>query len=910
MPAYPLPVLLAACMLGLSLLAVLAFYTFVRTELLKASQDALTEIARQGAGAIKENLSGRLEALSSLAATDIVSDPSVSLPDKIRYMGDMAGEEGYRQLMLSDRTGISYDNLLQVTDQSGNPSFIDAMLRKRSISDPFAYGGPGDRVFSLSVPIQDGHVVIGVLTAYEDAAVLTRSITSIGSGSGSAAFLLDDDGRCIATANASVLPIGWTPGASSGTKNAETLDGYARQMREGRSGSGRYDTPDGPRHIGYAAVGNTGWSLGVTVPERKVLARFNRLTNWLVIASLFVSLLLPVLVWQFSRLSGHLRSQRHLATQAIRSASLFLVRLDRQMIIRSANDGFSQSFGLDPSALTGRSFADMSGVTAEQLAALLLPGRPVTLRISDDATGAILHAVWHVLDQREAGISGTTLLGVDITDRVRFSEQLEEQQEALEETLATLEEKESLLSEQNRSLRQSEETIRNMALHDELTGLPNRLHVYQAFPAWLAEQSAAALYYLDTDRFKMVNDTYGHNFGDRLIQAIAQRLSDQLGTAVPIARVGGDEFIVLARRTPEPSQAEPATCPSGADILACFDHPVHVGDIGLDLRCSIGCALYPEHGGTIGELLKHADLAMYQAKETGKGSLIVYTEEIGRRMDTKMDMDLRMRKGLPAGEFVLWQQPQYRILLPEGTSGTSASASIHSAPASFPLVGFETLLRWFPADGPSIPPSAFIPLAEENGQILEIGFWVMEQTFKKAAQQRKDTMPSLHFSCNVSGVQLRQPDFTSRTLALLAAHRPATGAVAIEITESCLIDDFEESARKLAILRAHGIAVHLDDFGTGFSSLNYLKHLPVDLVKLDRSFIENIHRSPMDRGVVRNIIRLSHDLGLQVVAEGVEEQEQLQVLQLAGCDLVQGYLTGRPMDDEGMQSLLAHGREP
>jgi len=884
-----------ALVLVFALSAVLFFYAFFKSELLDSAVRSLAEIARQGAGAVKENLDSRFEALAALAATAVVTDSQVSLPDKIGFLGDTAGKKGYRLLLLSDRTGKTYDSLRQVTNQSANPQIQDALLMKPSLSDPFAYGGPMQNVFAMSVPIRGDSTAIGVLTAYMDAEVLHRIIATIGNGSGSVSFLLDSSGNCIATANESIVRIGQLTNAGS-SSNTKRLSDYARFMVEGRSGSGAYRDGNITRYIGYAAIGNTGWSLGVTVPEQEILGRFNRLSIWLMIISLFVSLLMPVLAWQFTRQARFLRKQRRLASQTIRSASLFLIELNRSMIFQSANDGFSARIGKTPLALAGTSFAVMTDMAPDRLFSLLSDGKPHTLRLRTNEDAEVLHVVWHMLDEEDSNWQKVTLLGVDITERMHFTEQLQEQQAMLEETLASLEAKDEQLTEQNASLLLSRNTIRHMAFHDELTGLPNRSFVYAEYAKILSETQEAFLYYLDSDRFKMVNDTYGHDFGDRLIRAIADRLRTCLGDTVPIARMGGDEFIVLVPNPPASEQRDPGTA-YGERILCCFQEPITVDRIKLELRCSIGCALFPAHGRTIGELLKHADLAMYRAKESGRGMLVVYSDEIGQRMDAKMDMENRMRRGLSEGEFVLWQQPQYRIR--EKASAQAGTSADRAA-----LVGFETLLRWFPADGPPIPPSEFIPLAEENGKILDIGHWVMEKTFEKAAGLLRAGIRDLHMSCNVSGIQLRQPDFTRKTLALFEQYGLPPGIAAIEITESCLIEDFGEMSQKLATLRTHGIAIHLDDFGTGFSSLNYLKQLPVDLLKLDRSFIAQIHRNPMDRGVVENIIRLSHDLGLEVVAEGVEEQAQLSVLQEAGCDLVQGYLTGYPMDDAGLAALL------
>ena len=414
-----------------------------------------------------------------------------------------------------------------------------------------------------------------------------------------------------------------------------------------------------------------------------------------------------------------------------------------------------------------------------------------------------------------------------------------------------------------------EEEIRYLAFHDSLTSLPNRLllaeRVTQALANAAARTHRAAIMFLDLDRFQDINDTLGHDAGDQLLISVAQRLNAVLEPHYTLARQGGDEFIVLL---PEVAN-EHAALAVGHLLLGALSQPFH--EIGHEfmIGASIGLSLFPDHGQAGSELLRHADTAMYEAKAAGGNTIRTYTSPMNQRIQSRVSIEQRLRHALERGELEIYYQPQIEI-----TSGR--------------LIGAEALLRW-QVDGAFIPPMEFIPVAEASGLIIPIGEWIIETVIAQAAAWRREFGQAPRLAINLSPRQLARC-----VLDNLNRWQLPTEAIELEITESILLNPEGDSIDELRSLHVQGLHLSLDDFGTGYSSLSYLQRLPIDALKIDRSFITPLG-SDQSNAIVRAIIAMAHSLDLQVVAEGVETEEQLAILRLLGCDISQGYLHSKPL---------------
>jgi diguanylate cyclase (GGDEF)-like protein/PAS domain S-box-containing protein len=429
--------------------------------------------------------------------------------------------------------------------------------------------------------------------------------------------------------------------------------------------------------------------------------------------------------------------------------------------------------------------------------------------------------------------------------------------------------------------------IEELAYTDALTGLPNRLMLTERidFAISLAarDHSHFALLFIDLDRFKQINDSLGHQFGDRVLIEVAERIKDCLRQVDTAARLGGDEFLVLLHKIDT----------HGAEVIArrILDHlsePFRIDDMSFTVTCSIGIALFPEDGRTMDDLVKNADSAMYHVKERGRAGFRFYQRQMNVDLLSRMKIDHAMRQALANEGFRLHYQPQIRF--DDGA-----------------IFGAEALLRWRDAELGEIAPAQFIPVAEETGVIVSIGHWVMQEAVRQCAAWNAKGL-SLVMAVNVSALQFQQVDFVDSVARVLRAQALPPNLLELELTESILIQDVGETMKRLEALSALGVRLAIDDFGTGYSSLSYLKRFPIHKLKIDRSFVNDLPTDESDAAIVDAIIRMAGALRLTVIAEGVETEIQHDFLVAAGCDEFQGYLCAPALDAVAFEEFtIAHG---
>ena len=433
--------------------------------------------------------------------------------------------------------------------------------------------------------------------------------------------------------------------------------------------------------------------------------------------------------------------------------------------------------------------------------------------------------------------------------------------------------------------KRDEEKIRHLAHHDALTDLPNRFLLQERFGHDLAVASRLgkpmALLYLDLDRFKPVNDLFGHTSGDALLVQVADRLRRELRDTDTVARIGGDEFVVLAS-VEQPGDASMIA----VKLIECVARPFDLLGVSVEIGTSIGIALYPEDGDDQDALMRSADTALYRAKNEKRGTFRFFEIAMDEHLQTRRRLEQDLKQAVERDQMSLHYQPLV-------------------ACATGEVEGFEALLRWnHPVRG-MVPPSEFIPLAEENGLIVELGHWVLETACRTAAGWSEPRRVAV----NVSPVQLRQHDFPRRVETILRCTGLPGNRLEIEITEGVLMEGTTHAREALNELRGLGVRIALDDFGTGYSSLSYLHSFRFDKLKIDRSFVGRLEDDGNAAMIVRTIIGLAHNLGLEIVAEGVETSAQLAMIWNNLCDQAQGYLLGRPMPmDEPTELMITRAR--
>ena len=437
------------------------------------------------------------------------------------------------------------------------------------------------------------------------------------------------------------------------------------------------------------------------------------------------------------------------------------------------------------------------------------------------------------------------------------------------------------ITEQNRA----EEQVRHMAHHDALTELPNRMLLHdrigQAITQSQRNRDVLALLFIDLDRFKLVNDSLGHAVGDRLLQAVAERLGACMRVSDTIARIGGDEFVVLLCGLVQPEDARQVA----QKVIDSLAEPVTIDGQELKITPSIGICAYPHDGDDVETLMRNADTAMYYAKQMGRNNCQFFTQAMNDAAQHRLQMENDLRHAVERGEFILHFQPLINL-----KSGA--------------IAGFEALVRWEHPQRGMIPPSEFITAAEDTGLIGPLGEWVLREACARGRAWDEAGYPPLQVAVNCSAQQFRRESFVETVHRTLGETGFPAARLELELTESVILERSEEVIACFKALDDMGVGISIDDFGTGYSSLSYLKRLAIHQLKIDQSFVRDISSDPEDAAIVSAIIAIAHSLGLQVVAEGVETAEQLAFLRSLGCDMAQGYLFSKPLTADAFARLL------
>ncbi len=421
---------------------------------------------------------------------------------------------------------------------------------------------------------------------------------------------------------------------------------------------------------------------------------------------------------------------------------------------------------------------------------------------------------------------------------------------------------------------ENEQKLFQLANYDPLTELSNRSYFSEEFQRRInhVEIDEQSLLFIDLDSFKVVNDSFGHNIGDELLQAVAKRFKTQLGDLDLICRHGGDEFLVMPREGYSKSDIENLCI----NLIRVLNQPFHINEHTLHIGCSIGVSFFPEHGKSYLELLRAADIAMYRAKAQGSEQFQIFNLDLAQEVHNKNQLALSLRLAIEKGELSLVYQPKVNLNTKE-------------------VIGYEALMRWKNSEGQIIEPSVFIAIAEEYSLVHKLGEWLVNSVCKQLNDWRRSGQPIKKVAINISAKQLLRSDFVTEIIRVTNLYQIDPSLLELELTESVFIESSNDTLSKLNKLSDLGFSLVIDDYGTGYASLGYLKRFPVSGLKIDKSFIDEILESDQDRKIVGSTISLAHELGLEIIAEGVEKDAQLELLKQLGCDLIQGYYFSKPL---------------
>lgn len=461
-------------------------------------------------------------------------------------------------------------------------------------------------------------------------------------------------------------------------------------------------------------------------------------------------------------------------------------------------------------------------------------------------------------------------------------EELIASEDVLRQQYETLMEQQLQLKDSEERYLENQKKLHHIAYHDALTNLPNRLALIEDNQNLESGKGIGfGLLIVDVDNFKLMNDTLGHAFGDQLLVLISQRLDFLLSEKYNLYRLGGDEFVIITHHLTD--QEEMIALAS--DILESFKEPIMLCDSVLHINVSMGVAVCPEHGSDINELLRCADIAMFKAKDMGRSRYLFYHNSMNEMMLERMLVEKNLRMGLEFNEFQLFYQPQIDI-------------------ADNRISGFEALLRWNNRELGPVSPQKFIKIAEETHIIIPLGTWVLQEACAFMKRLQEQGITNITTSVNISIIQILQKNFVDLVLDTLREYNIKPQCLELEITETILIESYEAIVGKLKLLYEMGIKIALDDFGKGYSSLSYLKQLPITTLKIDKSFIDCITNDQRSKILTGQIVTMARSMGMKVVAEGVEDKKQLNYLMENQCQIIQGYLFSKPLPEREAIALL------
>lgn len=566
------------------------------------------------------------------------------------------------------------------------------------------------------------------------------------------------------------------------------------------------------------------------------------------VITIIVILLLGSVVVYLRELRSKLKIKENFSNKAVEVAKISILHTDDKGIIRQVNDILCSKLGYEPEDMLGKKVATffMKDNNEDKFFEEEQNEDFFCSFISNKNKEVIF--LWNSYKVEGEGFYYWVSMGIDMTEH-----------------------------------KKNEKKIRHMAYFDQLTGLGNRSFIMEELQNKIEKKGEDPFYviYLDMDNFKLANDSYGHEYGDEILKELGRRLTDVEIGEKSVARLGGDEFVILLEGRKSRVEFEFLM----DKIQKSLARPIETRKKGFILTSSMGVAIYPDNGISVRELIKNADTAMYHAKSTGKNTWSFYERYMNQSVLKRLIMEAELREAIKNDEFVLYYQPKYDVIKNN-------------------VMGFESLIRWKKSNGDMVPPGEFLEVAEKSGLIIEIGKIVFRKACEFSSKLEKLGLLGYKISVNISSKEISQKEFLEDIKEVIIETDIKKSNLEVEITESMIMEDFEVSMKKLEELKAEGIGLAMDDFGKGFSSLSYLRHLPIDVLKIDKSFIDNITKDQKDLSIARKIIELSKILGLKVVAEGIETPAQFKLLKEMECDYIQGYFISRPLEEKDAISLL------
>jgi diguanylate cyclase (GGDEF)-like protein len=861
-------------MAAIALVAGFILYYAVTRILISDVENSLIRFSEQGAATVSEYVHGRLSDVRSMAENSIIRNSSLPVEQRLDELRAQLKLDSYRRLSIADLDGnaVSTDgNTLNVYDRD---YFQNALNGKPSVSDPIISRADGTMVIVFAAPIYDSGEVSGVLYVTYDADVLSNIADGIRFSDSGYTFILNKDGDVIAHKDRELV-YAKVNDIAAGNPELSKLVELEKRMIAGEKGAGEYYYQGEIRYMGFCTIENTGWSIAVTAPKSDVFRQLNIVSAILLVLILVASFIIAFIMSRSKLLKIDLQRQQVNSHRIADFTNLIAmtIRTDGTILTtnRYAEDLllYFDKFGEEK---VNNIFELISDTDRHMLENTVGETREHDSSTSLDLAlsrgdSKVIHIYCSAITEKD-NADIIEIIGIDITDRVMQENIL---QDSFEELTVVYDE-----------LAANEEKIRQLAFKDQLTGLPNRTELFNEIEKVLnelKEGEKCALMYLDIDNFKFINDSFSHSVGDMLLVEIGKRLRNAFTENEIVARFEGDEFVIFIRKLSSLDELNGKI----STAMGIFDEPFNVMRNTFHISASCGICIYPDQVSSLEEMMKSSDVAMHYAKKEGKNTHIMFRKEMNDELLERIEMENGLRQALANNEFILFYQPQVDLATGE-------------------VVSFEALLRWMHPQRGMIQPLKFISVAEESGLIVQIGKWVLKTACDFIIRLNGRTSRQYGISVNISVVQLMQADFVDMVWEILESTGLEPSLLELEITESKLVETVEMNLRKIHELRKIGVRFSIDDFGKGFSSLSYLKQLPVNTLKIDKCFVDDIPDN--DHSMIESIIHIGHKRNLVVVAEGVEKKEQMEYLSKHKCDMMQGYYYSKPVPEEDIHKLI------
>ncbi len=839
-------------------ITVAVFYLiFSYNSLQKLLLEMLMNISNQGVVAVKSNINEKVSIAEIISNSKLLSSNDVPLQEKFRKIEELTNFKEYHEFYIIDLLGKAISSDGREIDVSKFNFFKKAVSGVSNVSQPIKLSDNDEWVSFIAVPNRDiDGKIIGILAYSIPAEMLDSLVENISLMQEGTSFIVDRSGNIVAgdvkhTVDAITSP---TQKNYYTDTNYSSLLNFIDEVITNSTGFGEYNFRNTDRIAVYQPIENTDWLLVTSSPKDIALSSVWHIFIILSIFVIIVLILTLLLSFYLINLSKTLSKEKRKSDIAISAANLITTEINIDGTVIYVNDYFLTTSGYTEEEVINTNFCDLIPEGYVELYKQYLYDVINGTAISDldlpilKKDGSLIHVLWNSSFVTQNGkIERLDFVGTNIS-----------------------------------KLKEYQSKIHKLAYYDTLTELRNRTSLEDFVSKTIKENIKMAIMYLDFDNFKFINDSYGHMFGDKYIIEVCKRILSQSTDDTFIFRIGGDE-IVIVYKDPEDYSV---VGDFGNIILNLICSEYNIDNIKIYTTCSMGISMFPNDGNDFGEVFKAAEIAMNKAKEMGKARITFYNSNMKKELIDAVLLENDLKEAVKNDEFILYYQPQYDI-------------------ESGELCGFEALIRWISPTRGFVSPAVFIPATEKNQLIIPIGETVLRKSAEFAKEISEMTSQEIPISVNVSFAQLLNDEFVASIISTINRVGAKFSTIKLELTESVLMESIDIGLLKINELHSKGIKFALDDFGTGYSSLTYLKKLPIQLLKIDKSFVDTILDSrDEDKEILSSIITLAHSIGIKVVAEGVEEKIQLDWLRKKECNICQGYYTGKPMPRDEAIKLI------